>query len=180
MGKLRAKRECEGKQDKQELSSTTITSIKDDVELWYKIKVLVYDLKHMNKNPTSQKRTLATTHELYISGPYFSAEEAVRILGAIIDPETAQSVELPVEYDEEPDETSRVSTLDIAPQTVEQVIKARLGNFFEQRRASGDSRPCGPHDMAPIYQRVFQISTEELEDEKFISRVNRSGVSTCG
>lgn len=180
MGKSRAKRECEGKQDKQELSSTTIAAIKDDAELWYKIKVLVYDLKHMNKNPTSQKRTLATTNELYISGPYFSTQEALRILEAIVDPETAQSVELPAEYDEEPDETSRRPTLDDTPQTVEQVIKARLSNFFEKRRASGDSRPCGPHDMAPIYQRVFQISTEELEDEKFISRVNRSGVSTYG
>lgn len=60
--------------------------------------------------------------------------------------------------------------------TVEEAIHQRLANFFEKRRASGDSRPCGPHDMAPIYFSVFGIRKEEMQDRRFLSRVKRSGL----
>jgi hypothetical protein len=60
--------------------------------------------------------------------------------------------------------------------TVEEAIKTRLAKFFEKRRASGDSRPCGPHDMVPIYERVFGVQKSELEDERFLGRLRRSGL----
>jgi hypothetical protein len=60
--------------------------------------------------------------------------------------------------------------------TVEDAIKGCLENFFEKRRASGDARPCGPHDMGPIYLAVFGISKAELKDEKFLSRLRRAGL----
>jgi hypothetical protein len=58
--------------------------------------------------------------------------------------------------------------------TVEDAIRGCLENFFEKRRASGDARPCGPHDMSPIYLAVFGISKAELKDEKFLSRLRRA------
>lgn len=58
--------------------------------------------------------------------------------------------------------------------TIEVAIKSCLQNFFEKRRASGDARPCGPHDMGPIYQAVFGITKEDLKDEKFLSRMRRT------
>jgi hypothetical protein len=56
---------------------------------------------------------------------------------------------------------------------VEKAIKSCLQNFFEKRRASGDARPCGPHDMDPIYRAVFGITNEELTDEKFLGCFKR-------
>ena len=41
--------------------------------------------------------------------------------------------------------------------TVEDEIHCKLRNFFEKRRASGDARPCGAHDLLLIYLQVFNI-----------------------
>jgi hypothetical protein len=60
--------------------------------------------------------------------------------------------------------------------SIEAAIKYCLQNFFEKRRASGDARPCGPHDMGPIYQAVFGITKEDLKNEKFLSRLRRTGL----
>jgi len=116
--------------------------------------VLIYDLRNVAKDQNSQRRIGATTDELYISEPYFSAAEAARI--------KTTKVDIPEELDV-PAQNS----------TVEEAITTRLANFFEKRKASGDSRPCGPHDMAPVYQWVFGIDKEELEDDNFLSRLGR-------
>jgi hypothetical protein len=60
--------------------------------------------------------------------------------------------------------------------TIEEAIKSCLENFFENLKASGDARPCGPHDMGPIYRAVFGITKEELRNEKFLSRLRRVGL----
>lgn len=68
---------------------------------------------------------------------------------------------------------------EVAPQktlTVEEAITSCLQNFFAKRRASGDARPCGPHDMGPIYRAVFGITIEELRNEKFLGRLRRTGL----
>lgn len=54
--------------------------------------------------------------------------------------------------------------------TVEEAIKESLAGLFDKRIASGDSRPCGPHDMAPIYEKVFNVEPSELREESFLSR----------
>lgn len=135
-------------------SISTLSDLREDRDLWYKICVLVYDLRHI-KDKISENRTLQTTDPLYISGPYFSPEEAASVKGALVDGgEGREDNKLPIE----------------------QAITTSLENFFEKRRASGDSRPCGPHDMVPVYLECFGIGKEEIEDERFISRVRREGV----
>ena len=47
--------------------------------------------------------------------------------------------------------------------TVEEVIQTRLSNFFNKRKASGDARPCGPHDMLPIYLSVIWYCQGRVE-----------------
>lgn len=59
--------------------------------------------------------------------------------------------------------------------TIEQAIQSHLLNFLEKRKASGDARPCGPHDLAPLYRAVFGSSKDDLKDEKFLSRLRRAG-----
>ena len=58
--------------------------------------------------------------------------------------------------------------------SIEVAIKSCLQNFFGKRRASGDTRPCGPHGMDPIYQAVVGITKKDLKNENFLNRFRRS------
>ncbi|KAI9711464.1 MAG: hypothetical protein M1820_002027 [Bogoriella megaspora] len=131
-------------------ASSTLADLREDPNLWYKICVLNYDLHNLKKDHNSEKRTLCTTDELYISTPYFTSDEARRIKSTVLDD----------------------------GDTIEQAIATSLANFFEKRRASGDSRPCGPHDMAPVYRLCFGVDKAEIEDRRFLSRLRRSGLAT--
>lgn len=71
--------------------------------------------------------------------------------------------------------TSGTSTSN-AGVTVEEAIHHRLIDFLDKRKASGDATPCGPHEMVPIYGGIFEIQVEELKDERFLSRLRRSGL----
>ena len=158
-----------GKEPTFENTTATVSSLRLEKDLWYRIQILLYDLSKVTRDPQSEKRLSSTTHALYISGPYFSDEEAARIRAAIVDHA------IKVEHGEDDsDDKEDVHVQDSS--TVEEAIYARLQNFFEKRKASGDARPCGPHDMFPIYGSVFGISKEELNDERFLSRLRRSGL----
>ncbi|KAF7897323.1 hypothetical protein EAF00_005551 [Botryotinia globosa] len=148
------------------------------------IRVLLHDLHNIANDHAAQARTQITTDELYISGPYFTLEEASRIKGTIVSSpiltEIPEFEELEFEGDLEhhvspdtpvsEDETTK-------EMTVETAIKSCFHSFFEKRKASGDARPCGPHDIGPIYRAIFMVSKEELKDEKFLGRLRRAGLS---
>lgn len=169
--------------------ATTVSALKAH-PVWYKIQVLVYDLRTSNssKNRESEQRTLSTTDELYISRPYFTDEEAAMIKAATVDNnnEVIKSfeyeLELPVNPSganlSEPSPSGANPSEATAAQTVEEAIQSRLVNFFDKRKASGDARPCGPYDMAPVYQSVFGVLKAELENPRFISRLQRSGLAS--
>ncbi|KAI2631570.1 putative C6 transcription factor [Hypomontagnella submonticulosa] len=175
---------------------TTVDDLKADLLISYKLKVLLFDLRNI-RNPDSERRILSTLDELYISTPYFTAEEAARVKRATtnnLEPRVShheqsakddaeasggdgQTTESAVHIGEVhvggcQDRESDTSTI----QTVEEAIHTRLENFFQKRKASGDMRPCGPHDMAPVYESVFGISPTELNDERFQSRLRRQGL----
>lgn len=105
----------------------------------------------MAKDKSCERRLLQTTDELYISEPYFTAEEAAATKAALVD---------------------------AGDMSLEQAITSSLQNFFDKRQASGDCRPCGPHDMAPLYLSCFGIEKGDLEDDKFVARVRRSGLGS--
>ena len=148
-------------------ATATLSNLREDPDLWYRIRILLYDLNNV-KNPLSSNRLSSTTNELYISEPYFREHEASKIRTALISKADV------------PDLFSN----DISPETqeitIEQALHHNLENFLEKRKASGDSRPCGPHDMVPIYGSVFGIRKEELGDERFLGRLRRSGVGDSG
>ncbi|KAI4187850.1 MAG: hypothetical protein L6R41_002545 [Letrouitia leprolyta] len=141
----------------------TLSEIQRNSELWYRVHVLLHDLNNIGHDIWSEKRLLATTNELYISAPYFIEAEATQILSALVEPRN-------------PGEESNNSSLTLPTATVQDTIHQRLANFFDKRKASGDSRPCGPHDMLPIYLDVFKLQKGALEDEKFLRRLRRSGL----
>ncbi len=169
---------------------TNLSVLRQELELWYRLHVLLYDLNNVANDPSSEKRICSTTNELYISEPYFTDSEAIRIRTAIIDgvlgnADEAIDTATNVTAEAEEGGTTRLSksnstssTLD-KDATVEEVIYARLSNFFDKRKASGDARPCGPHDMLPIYLSVFSVGKEGLKDDRFLSRLRRSGLGDC-
>lgn len=153
-------------------NKTTLLDLQANANLWYKIHVLLYDLCHIKSDCASEARTLCTTDELCISGPYFAPSEAAMIKGAIL--ESSRKHEETIDTKE--DAKAESLTIKREPKTVEEAIKERLAGFFDKRRGSGDSRPCGPRDMAPIYESVFAIKHSELEDPHFLGRLRRSGL----
>lgn len=107
-------------------------------------------------DPLSEKRVSSTTHELYISEPYFTESQATRTRTALIDVAAT------------PEATPNSSGNTLASNeevTIEEAIHNRLTDFFDKRKASGDAKPCGPRDMVPIDGGSFGIPTGELKDE---------------
>ena len=141
----------------------TLSSLQEDLDLWYRIRVLLYDLNNIN-DPLSERRLSSTVNELYISEPYFRDDEASKIRKALI-----YKVDVPGSF-------SNGISSEAQEITIEQALHQKLENFLEKRKASGDSRPCGPHDMVPIYGSIFEITNEDLGEERFIGRLRRSGL----
>ncbi len=158
--------------DSANLAEATLATLLHGLDLGYKIRVLLHDLSNIGSDLNAQKRHSSTTHELYISEPYFTDCEAIKIRTALVDNTTnaIMTEEQTAGSLNDPSSSSHQKT------TLEEAISGRLANFFEKRRASGDSRPCGPHDMVPIYASVFGIDKEELTEERFLSRLRRSGL----
>ncbi|MCJ1455069.1 hypothetical protein MMC28_005423 [Mycoblastus sanguinarius] len=150
---------------------TTLSALRQDVDICYRIRVLLYDLSNIASDPLSEKRISSTTHELYISEPYFTESEATRIRTALID-DAAEAETTSIQSASSTKDTS-ISRKEV---TIEEAIHDKLIDFFDKRRASGDSRPCGPHDMFPVYGSIFGIQKEELKDEHFLGRLRRSGL----
>ncbi|KAI4146799.1 MAG: hypothetical protein LQ341_001984 [Variospora aurantia] len=142
---------------------TALSEIQSNPNIWYRVQVLLHDLSNVGNDIHSEKRLSATTNELYISEPYFTEAEATEILSALVEP-TDRS------------EESSVPCPSILTATIQDNIHQRLVNFFDKRKASGDARPCGPHDMLPIYLDVFKLQKEDLKNEKFLGRLRRSGL----
>ncbi|KAG4425997.1 hypothetical protein IFR04_000941 [Cadophora malorum] len=57
---------------------------KKDTEIWYKLKVLLYDLLNIKNDPASVARLERTVNEMYMSEPYFMPEEAEMIKGSSV------------------------------------------------------------------------------------------------
>ena len=149
-----------------------LPDLRQDEDLWYRIHVLLHDLGNIGSDQFAEKRLSSTTHELYISAPYFSESEAIKIRTTLID----SSAEVTVTEDQSLSSFEDLSCSSRGTVTLEEAIHNRLANFFDKRKASGDSRPCGPHDMVPIYASAFGIGKEELKNERFLSRLRRSGL----
>ncbi|KAK1675664.1 putative C6 transcription factor [Colletotrichum godetiae] len=155
----------------------TTSSINTDPVLGYKIRVLVLDFLKEAKNPDAQQRINSITEANYISGPYFDQEQAKQVREATVNVDLPINLTAPtqVNYEggENEDSDLRVRIIGL---TVEKAIKTVMNGFLDKRRASGDARPCGPHDLDPIYAALFGVRLSELQSDNFLSRLRRSGV----
>jgi hypothetical protein len=156
---------------------TTVADLRKDAALWYKILLLIYDLKNVgSKNPESKNRLEQTTHVRHLSGPYFTEMEAEKVRNAVV-VGWRSTREESEEYDEEENSTEpEVTDATDVPTTLDQAITHRLKNFLDKRKASGDARPCGKHDMVPVYLECFGAKKEEIEGEGFVRRATKYGL----
>ena len=142
-----------------ETKSTTISLLPTHKpDIWYRLHALLYDFSNLASDSSSQKRLQCTTHELYLS------EEEATVLRTALVAKAVTPASAPT------------ATSSIEQQTVEDSVRSRLFTFFDKRKASGDARPCGPHDMLPVYSSVCGISRHTLKGSKFQSRLKRSGL----
>ncbi|KAF8854029.1 hypothetical protein BDZ45DRAFT_50885 [Acephala macrosclerotiorum] len=162
-------------------TSPTLDDPKKDTYLWYKIKVMIYDARNVEKNPDSNARLNSTLDPLHISFPYFTEEEARRIKSTLVTVSSAPTngEEDHGEGDAKGDARNeqRENLAEDRTMTIQQALETRNSGFLDKRKASGDFRQCGPHDLAPLFESVFGIDKRELEDEKFLGRLRRSGLS---
>ncbi|KAK2591918.1 hypothetical protein QQS21_010392 [Conoideocrella luteorostrata] len=161
---------------------TTTSAVAADPMLGYKIRVLLHDFLNVTKDPNSARRIDSTTHELYISTPYFDDSQAVLIKAALVDISvskhnpTATATEYAQTASDTEEDGAKSSMTGLEGQTFETAVQALLSNFIDKRRSSGDTRPCGPHHLAPMYACLFGIELEELNNEKFLGRLRKAGV----
>jgi len=158
----------------RDVALKTTTAIASDQTLGFKVRVLLYDFTSIATDPNSERRINKTTDEHYISSPYFTDAEVQTIKAAKVDLDISPpggSLETPVgEEDAEPDHE------EIEGASFDTALRKLPERFIEKRRASGDSRPCGPHHLAPMYASLFGIDLKELKEENFLRRLRKGGI----
>lgn len=141
--------------------ATTQIQIRDDVVLGYRLKILLYDLQNLNQNPQSARRLNATTDVHYLSEPYFTPEQADAVKQAAV-----------CEISQE-ETTGYILSKPMIGRTVQEAIQLHLGGFLAKRHGSNDKRPCGTHDILPLYMALFGLDKACLEDERFLGRLKK-------
>ena len=127
----------------KESIKATVSDLREDADLWFRIQVLLYDLDHISQDRRSETRISSTIHALYISEPYFSEAESHRIRTALFNDCRKMT---------DNDETASIGDVKSAnikqqkvntPRqiTVEEAMYSRLANLLDKRKASSDARP---------------------------------------
>ncbi|GKZ20925.1 hypothetical protein AbraIFM66951_003816 [Aspergillus brasiliensis] len=125
--------------------------------LWYRIHVLIFDLKNF-ENASSKKRLDQVTDPYYIGKPYFSPEEAEKIKQTVIDTNGKTFSEM-----------------------LGEGLNERLERRNKKRVRSGDFRVCAAHDLAPLMASALGIDLKQLDkDKEFTKLVEQNGLDLGG
>lgn len=109
--------------------------LQENAHLWFKVRVLLFDLRHFKEREESRNRLELIVDPAYIGAPYFEPGE-VQLLKSIV--------------------------LNDGGQTLENLVQAnldeKLNRRMKKRVESGDFRVCAAHDLAPIFERCLGSS----------------------
>ena len=125
----------------QELHQYTKDQLQQNTSLWYKVHVFMYDLRHFREKVDSQARLDSVVDASYLGMPYFQDQEVDYLKCTLID-------EIPLQ------------------QIIQDVLDERLERRQKKRAESGDFRVCAAHDLAPIFEKVFDVKPKELATNK--------------
>ena len=124
---------------------SSIQDLKESPRVWYKIHVLMYDLRSFQANTVSRDRIETVIDPSYIGSPYFTDTEAAMVKGLQVSGSKGSS------------------TLE---EVIEETLKERLQRRMKKRVESEDFRVCVAHDVAPILERVLGVKEKDLMRDK--------------
>jgi len=137
----------------------TITSVQDlkgSPGIWYRIHVLILDLRSYQENNASHDRLETVIDPSYIGSPYFTDSEVAMVKGL---------------------RTGGDKGCSILVGLIDDTLKERLERRMKKRVDSGDFRVCAAHDVAPILERVFGVKEKDLlRDKEFVGLVQKWGL----
>lgn len=134
-------------------------ALKANTAIWYKLHVLLYDLRSFRTDSVSRERLEAVNDISYIGEPYFSSEEATTIKNTQTKTEGV-------------DEKGRTLS-----QAIEEEVQARLDRRMGKRVETGDFRVCAAHDLAPVLARLLGVDMKMIEKDKgFLDLVRTKGI----
>lgn len=130
-----------------------IHDLQQNAHLWYKIRALLYNLRHFKERDDSRGRLELVIDPCYIGAPYFDSSEA-QLLKSI--------------------------KTDDGGKLLKALIQETLDKKLESRKRleSADYRVCAPHDLAPIFEKCFEISPKDLQrDKPFVKALQKHGLA---
>ncbi|THV71196.1 hypothetical protein D6C85_01642 [Aureobasidium pullulans] len=132
---------------------STISDLKSNNPLWWRIHVFTYDLRHYRERPDSLERLETIVDISYLSTPYFNESEVTRLKSTLLS--TGKTLE----------------------ETIEQTLHERLNRRLKKRQESNDYRVCAAHDLAPIFEKAFDLDHKQLaRDVEFLKLVDENGL----
>ena len=141
-----------------EAQSTTTTAfttkdLQKNRSLWYKIHVFIYDLRNFREIPTAQARLDRVVDASYIGMPYFTSDEVAILKNTVVEGDRPLEV------------------------VIKETLSGRLERRIKKRVGSGDYRVCAAHDLAPIFEKAFDINIKDsATNREFLVILDRSGL----
>ncbi|OBT65206.1 hypothetical protein VE03_04724 [Pseudogymnoascus sp. 23342-1-I1] len=120
---------------------TSLEDLKAQPSLWFKIHVLLYDLRDFEENPQAQERLDTVLDVSYIGMPYFDPVEAQQLKACVVDATDSKTLEM----------------------LIEDTLRERLERRMKKRVDTGDYRVCAAHDIALIFEKAFSIKPKDLQ-----------------
>jgi len=116
--------------------------------------VFVYDLRNFREISDAQARLDRIVDASYIGLPYFQPNEVQLLKSSIV--EGDKKLE----------------------NVIEETLNERLERRIKKRVESRDFRVCAAHDLAPIFEKAFDIKPKVLsKNEEFLAILGRSGLN---
>ncbi|KFX90594.1 hypothetical protein V490_06382 [Pseudogymnoascus sp. VKM F-3557] len=138
---------------------SSIEDFKAQPSLWYKIHVFVFDLRNFHENSQAQERLDSVQDLSYIGAPYFDPVEAQQLKAYTTDGTNSKPLEI----------------------IIKDTLKERLERRMKKRVDTGDYRVCAAHDIAPIFEKAFDIKTKDLQtNTDFLALLDRSQLKLGG
>ena len=135
----------------------TISSLRLDHKLWYKLHVFIHDLRFFRSNTTTSRFRLDWVVDTYYIGwPYFSDTEVQQVLHTVVDAKSGKTLQ----------------------QTLDDFFSKKLEKRLDgQMKETGDYRVCAAHDLAPVVEKVFGVDSTDLKKNKgFVKLVEQGGL----
>ncbi|TIA22214.1 hypothetical protein D6C80_01441 [Aureobasidium pullulans] len=137
----------------EKIPTPTISDLKSNSPLWWRIHVFTYDLRHYRERPDSLDRLETIVDISHLSTPYFNESEVTQLKSTPL---------------------SMGKTLE---ETIEQTLHERLNRRLKKRQESNDYRVCAAHDLAPIFEKAFGLDHKQLvRDVEFLKLVDENGL----